>query len=48
MKVFHEQTMDVFQNISSTLLFRFIMNCEDPKVQRARALGAFVYHILKV
>ena len=46
MKVFHEQTMDVFQNISSTLLFRFIMNCEDPKVQRA--LGAFVYHILKV
>ena len=46
MKVFHEhfETMDVFQNISSTLLFRFIMNCEDPKVQRA--LGAFVYHIL--
>ena len=43
MKVFHEQTMDVFQNI---LLFRFIMNCEDPKVQRA--LGAFVHHILKV
>ena len=46
MKVFHEQTIDVFQNISSTLLFRFIMNCEDPKVQRA--LGAFVYHILIV
>ena len=41
-KVFHEQTMNVFQNISSTLLFRFIINCEDSKVQRA--LGAFVYH----
>ena len=43
MKVFREQTMDVFQNISSTLLFRFIMNCEDPKVQRA--LRAFVYKV---